>query len=165
MSTPRNCKIFGWDNLIQTGIRFQRICKFGLEQASLGVDYKLTSFASFKFWAGYIRKALIATRMSPKSPRQISVNPPEATAILSRFWSPVESTAEVGSRWIALHTSPRAITRFTFCESRERYAFGEVRTQDFRRDGYFYTPDRFCRRISPDPLEKVREHSAPGPWW
>ena len=95
--------------------------------------FMLTSFASFKFWAGYMRKALMATRFSPKSPFQISVSPPEATAIFPRFTSPTERMAEVGSCTIPLHKLPRAVRILAFCGSMVRYAFAERVDQILRR--------------------------------
>lgn len=88
-----------------------------------GADYLLASFASFKFWVGYIRKGLIATVRPFKSPRQVSVKPPDATAMFLSLSSPEESTAVAGSRRVALHTVPRAIMYFAFCESRVGYTF------------------------------------------
>ena len=85
--------------------------------------YMLTSFASVKFWAGYMRKALIATRASPKPPFQMSVSPPDATAMFPRLSSPPERTDEAGSRTAALHRLPRAVIYLAFCESMVGYAF------------------------------------------
>ena len=91
----------------------------------------LTSFASFKFLAEHVRKALIATRPSPKSPFQVSIRPPEAAAIFSHFSSPRERTAEVGRSTVALHKLPRAVKIFAFCKSRVGYAFAETTDQGF----------------------------------
>ena len=68
----------------------------------------------------------MATCMKWYSPRQMSVNPPDATAMLPRFSSPVESKAKVGSRSVALHTSPNAITNSASGEWIVGYAFGEM---------------------------------------
>jgi len=73
-----------------------------------------------------MRNALIATCAVLYSPRQMSVNPPDATAILPRFASPTESSVEVGSCPVALHTFPNAITDFASCGSIVGYAFVEV---------------------------------------
>ena len=53
---------------------------------------------------------LMATGTALYSPLQMSVNPPDATGILPRFSSPADIVAEVGSRSVALHTPPNAIT-------------------------------------------------------
>ena len=73
----------------------------------------------------------MATRLPCKSPFQMSVSPPEATAILPRFSSPVVRTAEVGSCTIALHRLPKAVKIFAFCESIVGYAFTEITDQRF----------------------------------
>ena len=64
-----------------------------------------------------MRKALMATSVSPHSPRQMSVVPPESSGMSPRFLSPVESTAEVGSRAVALHTLPKAFMTCAFRRS------------------------------------------------
>jgi hypothetical protein len=46
--------------------------------------------------------------------------------MVPRFSSPVESRAEVGSRSVALHTFPNAITNLAFCGSTVGYAFAEM---------------------------------------
>jgi len=56
----------------------------------------------------------------------MSVNPPDATAMLPRFSSPAESTAEAGSRSIVLHTFPKAVINFALCGSTVGYAFAEM---------------------------------------
>ena len=116
-----------------------------------------TSFASLRFWAGYIRKALIATGLRAHSPRQTSVSPPDATAMLPRLSSPAESTAEVGSRSIALHTFPKVATNLAVCKSTVGYAFAKMMKSRFqeRRVGRLDIPDRLCPRISPDLLVLV----------
>ena len=68
----------------------------------------------------------MANCMALYSPRQMGVNPPDATAMLPRFSSPAESRVEVGSRSVALHTSPNAITNFASGESIVVYAFAEI---------------------------------------
>ena len=74
----------------------------------------------------------------------MSVNPPDATAMLPRFSSPVESTDEVGSRSVALHTSPNAITNFASGEWMVGYAFAEM--MDIEREGLtvFDVPGQPC---------------------
>ena len=86
----------------------------------------LTSFIPLKSEAENMRKALIATGASRRSPCQISVNPPDATARSSRFSSPSQSTAEVGSRSILLHVSPRAIICPIFSRSRVGCFFANI---------------------------------------
>ena len=90
---------------------------------ALIADCMLTSFASSKFWVGYGRKALKATCTLWNSPRQTSVNPPDAAAMVPCFSSPAESTTEVGSCPTVLHTFPNAVTDFAFCLSIVGYAF------------------------------------------
>ena len=97
---------------------------FVQEQISC-TDCMRTSFASFKFWAGYVRKALIATCIPLYSPRQTSVNPPDAAAVLLCFLSPTESTAEGGSCSVVLHTFPKTVTNFAVCGSMVGYTFAE----------------------------------------
>ena len=70
-----------------------------------------------------MRKALIATCLLPHVPRQTSVSPPDATAMVPLFSSLAESTAEAGRRSVALHTLPKAVTNFAFCGLTVGYAF------------------------------------------
>ena len=95
----------------------------------------------------------------------MSVNPPDATAMLPRFSSPAESRAEVGSRSVALHTSPNVITNFAFDESMVGYAFAEIMEGRYRerRIGYFDIPDRPCLEISFDPFVSVLGSFAVAP--
>jgi hypothetical protein len=65
----------------------------------------------------------MATRVPWYSPLQMSVDPPDTTAMLPRFSSAVESTAEVGSRPVALHTFPKAATNLAFFGETDGYAF------------------------------------------
>ena len=67
-------------------------------------NYVHTFLASSKFRPGETRKALMATCVPSHSPRQRSVNPPDATAMLPHFLSPVENTVEVGRHPVAPHT-------------------------------------------------------------
>jgi len=117
----------------------------------------LTSFASFKFWAGYMRKALMATCAPWYSPRQMSVNPPDATTMLPRFSSPAESTADAGSRSIVPHTFPKAVMNFVFCGSTVGYAFAEMMELRFqqRRTNDPGLPDLPCRQILSDLLVSI----------
>lgn len=59
-----------------------------------------------------MRKALKATDLSFKDPRQISVVPPDATAISPRFWSPRSDPTELGSSPVSLEISPSVATSF-----------------------------------------------------
>jgi len=74
----------------------------------------------------------MATCMEQYSPRQMSVNHPDATSMLPRFSSPVESRAEVGSRSAALHISPNAITNLASGEWMVGYAFAEMTEGGYR---------------------------------
>jgi len=106
-----------------------------------------------------MRKALIATCAPWYSPRQMSVNPPDATAILPRLSSPVESTAEAGSLSIVLHMFPKAVTNFAFCGSTVGYAFAqmvELRFQQGRTKNPDL-PDLPCPRILSDLLVSIPE--------
>jgi len=85
----------------------------------------LTFFASFKFLGGYARKVLIAAGALWYFPRQMSVNPPDATAVVPHSSSSAESTAEAGSRSIVLHTFPKVVINFASCRSTVGYAFAE----------------------------------------
>ena len=105
----------------------------------------LTSFAPFRVVAGYMRNALIATWAPLYSPRQTSVNPPDATAMVPHFTSPVKTTAEVGSRSVALHTSPKAVRNFVLDESIVGYAFTRVVSWDLGDKSDL--PDRPCPKI------------------
>ena len=96
-------------------------------------DKMLASFASFKFWGVYMRRALMATCVASCSPRQVSVNPPDATAMPPCFSSPAERMAEVGSRSIALHTFPNASTYLVSCGLTVGYAFPETKKERFKR--------------------------------
>lgn len=108
---------------------------------------------------------MIATCVLLYCPRQTSVSPPDATAMLPRFSSPAESTAEVGSRSVALHTFPRAVTNFAFCGSMVGYAFAGMIKRWFQQGitGDPGAPDRLCPRISSDPLVAVPKRSARAP--
>lgn len=65
------------------------------------------------------------------SPRHASPSPPDATAISPRFASPVESTAEVGSRLIVLQRFPNKTRNFAFCASMVVYTY--TRKDDERK--------------------------------
>lgn len=52
--------------------------------------------------------------------------------MFSHFSSPAESTAEVGSRSVALHRFPKAVTSLAFCESTVGYAFEETMRGRFK---------------------------------
>jgi len=141
MLTPRNDRMFSWDSLLHTGTRFHKICKLRKRGSSNG-DGMLTSFVSFRFWVGYMRKALMATWAPLYSPRQMSVKPPDATALVPRFSSPAVSTAEVGRRSVALQTSPKAVTNFVLKKSIVGYVFARVVGVRFReiRTTYLIDP-------------------------
>jgi hypothetical protein len=66
------------------------------------------------------------------SPRQTSVSPPDARAMLPRFSSPAESTAEVGSCKVTLHTFPKVDIYFAFCASMDGYACAKIMEGMFR---------------------------------
>ena len=119
-------------------------------------DEMLTSFASFRFWAVYTWRALMATCVASYSPRQVSVDPPDATAMLPCFSSPVERMAEVGSRSMALHTFPNAVTSLASWGLTVGYAFVETTKGEFqeaeKRTDHADGPDRPCPRTSTAPL-------------
>lgn len=138
---------------------------FGRQQISHG-HFVRTFFASPKSRARWIRSALITTCTPPCSPRQMSVSPLESSARLPRFSSPAESTAEVGSRSITLHTLPEADANFAFRESTVGYASGGT-SEDFEREKRAITrhniPDRLSLKTSSDPLVSVPERFAVAP--
>ena len=68
---------------------------------------------------------MIATCAPQYSPPQVSVDPPNVAATSPRLLSPAESTTGVGSRSMALHRPPNAVTDFTFCESTVGYICSE----------------------------------------
>ena len=105
-----------------------------------------TFFAAFKSLAVHIWKTLIATCVPECFPRQMSVNPPEATATSLRFSSPVERIAEAGSRSVALHTFPKAVTDFAVCKLAIGYAYAEMMEGRFKEKmvGHPDPPDRLC---------------------
>jgi len=59
-----------------------------------------------------MRKALKATGLLFKVPRQMSVVPPDATAISPRFSIPRSDPTELGSSPVSLEISPRVATNF-----------------------------------------------------
>ena len=124
-----------------------------------------TFFASFKSWEGWIRKALIATSVPRYFPRQMSVSPPDATAILPRFLSPAVSTAEVGSCSVTLHMFPKAVTNLAFCESTVRYALADIMEVRFRERGMscLNLPNQLCPQTPSDPLVLAPERPAAVP--
>ena len=91
------------------------------------------------------------------------MNPSYATGILERLSSPWKSTAEVGSRSIALHTFPKAVMTLALWESTVGYAFmetvnGSIRDPEkaIRPD----IPDRPCPKIWSVPPVSVSESLA-----
>ena len=104
---------------------------FVREQTSY-VNYMRTSFNSFRCWAGYTRKAMIATNLPPYSPRQTSLTSPNATAVSPCLSSPAERTVEVGSRSVALQAFPKAATNLTLRELTVGYNFVEVMVRRFQ---------------------------------
>ena len=68
----------------------------------------------------------MATCVAQYSPRQTSVNAPEAAGSLPRVSSPSESTAEVGNRPVALHTFPKITVDLASCRSTVGYALVEI---------------------------------------
>ena len=123
-----------------------------------------TFFTSFKVRVGYIRRALIATVTPYSVPFQMSVNPPDDIAISPRLFIPSESTDEVGSSSVALHTSPRALMHLEFCELRVGYACTRIMKRILKgRTDSLDVPGRPCQRTSPGPLVRALKLSVRGP--
>ena len=107
----------------------------------------------------------MATCLPPHSPRQTSASPPDARAILPRFSSPSESTAEVGSCCVTLHTFPKVVMNFVVRESAVGYALTEAMKGRLREEmtGGLDVPDRFCPQISFDPPVSVSGYPLTAP--
>ena len=59
-----------------------------------------------------MRKALRATCLLPQTPRQMSVVPPDATAICPVLFSPSRDPVDLGRFKMTLEMSPRVATNF-----------------------------------------------------
>jgi hypothetical protein len=79
--------------------------------------------------------------------------------MFSRFSSPAESTVEVGSRIVALHTFSKVDMNIAFCKSIVGDAFVETTGEDPKIGmSYLDIPDQPYPQISSDPPMSVAEH-------
>lgn len=109
-----------------------------------------------------MRRAFIDTNPPPSCPCQMSPIPPDSIGMSPTFSSPVERTADVGSRSVAPHTFPKAVINFAFCERIVGYAFVEIMKgfSHWKRMSRSDIPDRLCPQTSSDPPASVPERFA-----